>query len=144
MTGDLYINGKDAYETWGVSLEDGAVSTLMTPAAIKDLVSNTSRYEHGKRVLTKLVMVDSRDLTLEMHLCAKTKSDFLSKYAKFCEEVLETGVVDIITTHQPDIEYHCIYNSCSQFGQYMFGLAKFSLKLTEFNPKNRTVTHTIS
>jgi len=144
MKGELYINGKDAYEEWGVSLEDGAVSSLMTPAATKDLVENTSRLEHGKRVMTENVRMASRDLTLEMHLTAKTKADFFDRYGRFCEEVLETGVVDIITTYQPTVEYHCLYVSCSQFGQYSFGLAKYSLKLTEYNPKERTVTHTVS
>lgn len=144
MTGETWINGKDAYKTWGVSLEDGAISTLMTPSSLKDFVENESRLEHGKRVLISNPKVESRDITLEMHLTAKTKADFLSQYSKFCEEVLETGVVDIISTYQPEVEYHCTYVSCSQFSQYMFGLAKFTLKLNEYNPKNRTVTHTIS
>lgn len=142
MKGETWINGKDAFTEWGVSLEDGAVSTLMTPSPIKDIVENKSRLEHGKRVIASDVKVDSRDLTLEMHLTAKDKATFLSNYSKFCADVLETGKVDIISTYQPDMEYHCTYVSCSQFSQFAFGLAKFTLKLNEYNPKDRTVTHT--
>jgi len=140
MTGELKINGKDAYDTWGVSLEDGAISTLMTPPAMKDFVSNQSRLEHGKRVMTLNPKYDSRELTLEMHLCAKTKDDFLTKYGKFCDEVLSTGVLHISTSHQSGVTYHCIYNSCTQFSAFLSGIAKFSLKLTEPNPANRTDT----
>lgn len=140
MKDELYINGKDAYETWGVSLEDGAVSALMTPPTMKDFVSNTSRLEHGKRIVALNPKYDSRELTLEMHLCAKTKSDFLTKYGKFCDEVLATGVVHIQTVHQPNVTYHCTYNSCTQFSAFLSGIAKFSLKLTEPNPANRTDT----
>ena len=29
---ELFINGKDAYTTWGISMDDTALSALMTPA----------------------------------------------------------------------------------------------------------------
>ena len=52
MIGELFINGKDAYTTWGISMDDTSLSALMTPAPNKDLVENKSRLEHGKRVIT--------------------------------------------------------------------------------------------
>lgn len=142
MKGELTINGKDAFDTWGISLEDGAISTLMTPAQVKDYVSNESRLEHGKRVVVDSPKYDSRDITLEMHLIAKSKETFLENYANFCNDVLAKGVLHISTTYQTDVTYHCLYVSCTQFSQYQFGLAKFSLKLTEPNPANRTDTST--
>jgi len=138
MTGELYINGQDAFTTWGISLEDGAISNLMTPTATKDYVENQSRLEHGKRVTVIFTKMDSRELTLEMHLVAKTKDEFFQKYQKFCEDVLQNGIVNIKTTYQSDVVYKCLYKSCTQFGQYQFGMAKFALKLTEPNPMDRT------
>lgn len=35
MKGELYINGKDAYLTWGISMDDTSLSELMTPPANK-------------------------------------------------------------------------------------------------------------
>ena len=49
LNGQLYINGKDAYLTWGIFLDETALSTLMTPtmdnmaAAVKALVDNGYR-----------------------------------------------------------------------------------------------------
>ena len=40
LNGQLYINGKDAYLTWGIFLDETALSTLMTPAPNKEFISN--------------------------------------------------------------------------------------------------------
>lgn len=45
---ELFINGKDAYTTWGISMDDTALSALMTPAPNKEFIENKSRMEHGK------------------------------------------------------------------------------------------------
>ena len=138
MTGELFINGKDAYTTWGISMEDTALSALMTPAPMKEFIENTSRLEHGKRVVTANPRVDERNITLEIHLTARDKDTFFSRYLSFCEE-LATGVLNIRTKYQPDVMYKTIYQSCNQFSQFMQGIAKFSLKLCEPNPTDRNM-----
>lgn len=40
---ELFINGKDAYTTWGISMDDTALSALMTPAPNKEFIENKSR-----------------------------------------------------------------------------------------------------
>ena len=35
---ELFINGKDAYTTWGISMDDTALSALMTPAPNKEFI----------------------------------------------------------------------------------------------------------
>jgi len=137
MTGELTINGYDAYDKWGISLEDDAMSALFTPASNKDYVSNESRLENGKRVVVSSPKSDSRDVILPLHLCADSKEAFLTNYLSFCEE-LKKGALDISTKYQDGVTYHFVYVSCTQFSQFMFGIAKFSLKLTEPNPTNRT------
>lgn len=138
MKGELFINEKDAYTTWGISMESTSLSALMTPAPMKAFVENSSRLEHGKRVITSNPKVDERNITLEIHLTAKDKDSFFSKYLSFCEE-LTTGVLNIRTKYQPTVVYKTVYLSCSQFSQFMQGIAKFSLRLCEPNPKDRSL-----
>lgn len=136
MKGELFINGKDAYETWGMSLSDGAVSELLTPPPMKENIINSSRLEHGSRVLVNNPKIEARNLTLELHFVANNKDDFFTKYKSFCNE-LSSGIIDIKTKYSDDV-YKCIYESCSQFSQFCFGIAKFALKLVEPNPTDRS------
>lgn len=137
LKGQLKINGKDAYLTWGVTMDDTSLSALMTPPSVKAYIENNDRTEHGKRVIIDNVRIDSRDITLQLNLTARSEEEFFSRYSSFCDE-LSKGILDIETSYQKGIVYHCIYQSCSQFSQFMRGIGKFTLKIAEFNPKNRT------
>lgn len=138
MKGELFINGKDAYTTWGISMDNTSLSALMAPAPNKELLENKSRLEHGKRVITDNIKVDERDLTLQINLTAKTEEEFFTRYLNFCDE-LAKGVLEIRTKYQPTILYKTVYVSCSQFSQFMRGIGKFVLKLNEPNPKDRSI-----
>lgn len=148
--GQLTINGKDAYTEWGLSMDSSALSALMTPAPIKSLIENDSRLEHGKEMITSItqtdsegaskevstVKVDARDITVSFNITAKNEAQFLQRYYGFCSE-LEKGKLDISTSFLPNVVFHTIYVSCSQFSEFVLGIGKFTLKLTEPNPKNR-------
>lgn len=136
MIGELFINNKDAYTTWGISLDETSLSTLMTPVPNKDFIENKSRLESGKRVTTDNPQVDDRSFALQIHLTASDKTQFFSRYESFCKE-LATGVLNIKTSYQPGVVYKTIYQSCSQFSQFMGGIGKFTLKLNEPNPADR-------
>lgn len=140
LTGQLAINGKDAYLTWGIFLEDTALSTLMTPAPAKEFISNKYRSKDGKRVIVHDPRLDEREITLAFCMTAKNETIFLNKYVSFCEDVLAKGEVTIWTKFQKNVWYRCIYLSCTQFSQYNRELAKFSLKLCEPDPSDRGVT----
>lgn len=141
--GQLYINGVDAFVRWGVSLNQDGLSALMTPAPCKEYISNSSRLEHGVRYVDadkpQTVKIDERQINITINLIASTEEQFFARYAAFCTEVLETGVLEIRTSFQPTTLYRCKYNSCTQFSQFMRGIAQFSLRLTEPNPKNRSL-----
>lgn len=137
MTGELFINGKDAYIEYGMSLEDGAISALLTPPSLKEFVENESRIENGKKIIVGYPVYDARDVSLAFHIVAPTKEAFFAKYQALCA-VLQKGIVKIKTKYQADTVYKFVYNSCTQFSQYSFGIAKFTLKLTEANPADRT------
>ncbi len=135
--GELYINDQDAYTTWGVSFEDGALSALMTPPSMKDVIVNESRLEHGKRRMNLIPRMQERELTLPFHLVASNKTQYLQRYAAFVNEITGNEYVDIRTSYQVGVTYRCIYVSCSQFSQFIDGLAKFTLKVIEPNPYER-------
>lgn len=137
LEGQLNINGYDAYQTWGIFMNDTALSALMTPAPCKEFISNKYRTKDGKHVLKHNPRLDERDITIGFNMVAKDEETFLANYAKFCEDVLSTGELVIRTKFQPDIWYRCIYISCTQFSQFIREMAKFSLKLNESDPSNR-------
>lgn len=135
------INGKDAKATWGIVFDSSSVSALMTPAAMKSYIENSSRTEHGKRVLAneQLAKVDSRSVTITFCLYANTENAFFQKYSSFCEEIQKTGKLTIVLSIQPTVVYKLLYKSCNQFTQYNNRLAKFGLKCEEPNPKDRSL-----
>ena len=137
MKEKLIINGENADEKWGISLGESSLSELMTPRANKEFIENESRLQHGKQILVANPKVEARNLTLQLNLTAATKSAFFDKYNLFCKEVLATGVLNIETGYQEEVVYKTIYVSCSQFSQFMQGIAKFSLKLIEPDPSDR-------
>lgn len=137
MTGELFINGRDAYEAWGVFMDENSMSQLRAPLALKETVSNKSRLQHGTTyVRTQPVKFEERNLTLNLQFTARSEQEFNAKYEAFTQE-LYTGWLNITTHHQPDVEYKCRYVSCSQYSEFMQGIAKFVLKLTEPNPADR-------
>jgi len=137
MNGELYINGQDAWTTWGIGMDSSGLSALMTPAPVKDFVSNESRLEHGRQYITTHPRLKERELTLRLSLYAPTVSLFYSRYASFCKDVLATGIVNISTKYQEGVVYHCLYQSCAQYTQYRGKVARFSLRLVEPNPTDR-------
>ena len=92
--GDLIINSKDAYKTWGVFLEDGAEDTLLLPSANKELISNKSRVKNGKEVIPTTNYVDERDFNITFCIKTSSKTEFLSKYKAFVAE-LNKGLVSM-------------------------------------------------
>lgn len=138
MIGELFINGKDAYMEWGISMDDTSLSALMTPPPNKELIENKSRLKHGKQVIADNIKMDERSLTLQINLTSPTKDVFFERYSLFCEE-LKKGKLDIKTKYQPEVLYRTIYVSCNQFSQFMQGIGKFVLKLNEPNPENRNL-----
>lgn len=137
--GTLTINGHDAYTDYGISLEQSAMSAILTPPPMKAVIESKYRKRHGKNVVNKTPRYDERDVTLAIHINARTKDEFFSKYAKFCDEILSTGELKIKTSYQPDVLYRFNYVSCTQFSEFNLEYAAFSLKLNEPDPSNRAV-----
>lgn len=139
MTGDLFINGKDAFSTWGVRMGDGFLDSIDGFNQMKDYIENESRLEHGKRVITDNAKVDSREITLQFTIEGSSKSDYRSKKKSFQAE-LEKGTVNIKIPALGSEIYKLIYlgKSLSYGLSYDRCFGKISSKFCEPNPMDRS------
>lgn len=138
MKGDLLINNKDAWTTWGVMMGSNFLETLDGFNEMKDFISNESRIEHGRRVVINNPKVAAREITLQFTIQGKTKSDYRENRNAFQEE-LENGRVDIIVPELGTQVYKLVYTGKN----ISYGLSRsrcfgrFSGKFIEPNPKDR-------
>lgn len=139
--GQLYINNIDVFDEYGISMDQNALSTLMTPASKKEWITNDVRDEDGTRYLlgSYAPRNAARDLSLTFNLVAPDINTFFTRYAAFCSNILDSGIVNIRTAYQPNVVYRCVYVSCNQFTQFRREMAQFQLKLIENNPSNRSL-----
>ena len=139
MRGQLFINGQDAYTAWGVSMGDNFIDNIETPAALKNYVTNESRLEHGKRVITDIsvMKVASRDITLQFHIFGDTPSKYLQNKKAF-QNVLYAGIVDIQIPSRGNEVYHLLYQGKQVSFSQTATEGKLSAKFEEPNPINRS------
>lgn len=142
--GQLYIRTSkdgqfvDAYDVYGMSLDQSALSTLMTPVANKEYIKNSSRLEDGSRVVKpSMPKKEERTFTITFNITAKDENEFMSRYAKICDEILAVGYIELKTSFQKNVVYKTYYQSCTQFSQFRQSIGKFSIKLNEPNPSDR-------
>lgn len=139
MTGDLFINGKDALETWGARMGNGFLDAIDGFNEMKDYIENESRLEHGKRVITDNAKVDSREITLQFTIEGSSESDYRSKKKAFQTE-MEKGAVNIKVPVLGNEVYKLVYLGKSvSYGLSLdrcFG--KISSKFEEPNPMDRS------
>lgn len=139
MTGELYINEKDAWTTWGVNMGEGFLDALDAPLPMKDYIENESRLEHGKRMITDNARVDSRDVTLDFTITGISPSDYQTKKNALRTE-FQKGAVDIKVPALNSEVYHLVYTGKG----ISYGLSQdrcfghLSSKFTEPNPMSRT------
>ncbi len=138
MTGELYINGKDAWTTWGVNMGDGFLDALDAPLQMKEYIENESRLEHGKRMITANAKVDSREITLGFTIMGASESDYRAKRKAFLSE-LQAGTFTVKVPILGADLYKLVYTGRSiSYGlsaDRMFG--HFTMKATEPNPADR-------
>ena len=139
MTGDLLINGKDAFSTWGVRMGDGFLDAIDSFNEMKDYIENESRLEHGKRVITDNAKVDSREIALQFTIEGSSESDYRAKKKAFQTE-LEKGAVNIKIPALGSEVYKLVYLGKSiSYGLSLdrcFG--KVSSRFEEPNPMDRS------
>lgn len=135
MKGLAKINGKDLWETWKARLERGAYEALLTPAALKPHVENTSRSMHGTQVLVTNPKLQERDVSLVITIRGKDQAEYLKNYQSFVDE-LQKGTIRL-NVPALNRDFHLIYESCTKFGNYGLKFGKFSLRFREPDPSLR-------
>lgn len=134
-------------DDFGISLSDGAISTLLSPPAAKERVSNESRLENGKRIdIDTPTYFQSRDLTLEMHLIASSFEDYIAKWRSFLSAITATGegIKLSFRIYEQTLVFDLQYVSCTQFAVYNGTLGKFAVRFTERVPMNGTASLSVS
>lgn len=135
MIENVLINGKGLWSEFRGRFGKGNYEKLLAPAPMKQYITNESRLEHGKRIMTNNAKTDSRDVSLVIYIEGASEDDYLNRYQSFLEE-LQTGRITLAVKKLKTI-YHFVYNSCSPYGDYGLKMGKFTLKLTEEDVTNR-------
>lgn len=138
MTGELIINGKDAYTEWGVRMGDGFLDALDGFLPLKALVENESRLEHGKHVDTGNAMVDSREVTLTFTIEGQDEAQFRTRRKAFQTELLK-GKVEVQVPALGGEVYRLVYTgkSLTYALAHDRAFCKVASKFTEPNPMDR-------
>ena len=92
MTGELYINERDAWAVWGVNMAEGFLDTIDAPLPMKEYIEDESRLEDGIRIDTSNPKVDSREITLGFTITGNSETDYRSKKSAFQSE-LQKGMI---------------------------------------------------
>lgn len=138
MTGELYINGKDAWTEWGVNMGYSFLDTLDSFPTMKDYVENESRLEHGKRVLLVNPRIASREITLHFTIMGKDEADYRAKRKAFEAELTR----DIVRVNVPALGED-VYKLVYLGKNVTYGLSKtrgfseLAAKFEEPNPTDR-------
>ena len=133
MTGDLFINTKDAWTTWGVFLEDGSEDKLLLASPLKDYIGNKSRQDHGKQILATTPRVDERNVTV-VFCFANAPTNFITRYKAFTTELyLGTITLQVVRL---GITFNLKYLNSNALSS-MTTLGKVAVTFSEPNPMNR-------
>lgn len=137
MKGDLFINGKDAFETWGVNMNGGFLNNLLTPPPAKGYVENKSRLENGKRIVFDNEKEDEREISLVFTIKGTSQSDYLSKFRAFMAE-MSTGLVAVNVPVIGSEKFRVYYKSSVSFAISVDRtFSKIAIKVFEPDPSNR-------
>lgn len=139
MTGELIINGKDAFAYWGVSMGKGFLDALEEKAGKKEYITNDNKLRDGVDYCDFVPKTNERSLTLTFTIMGSSKDDFTLKKDAFFEE-LDVGDVSIIVPPMSAKVYHLKFKDST--GAYAQNVertfCKVGAKFVEPNPKNRT------
>lgn len=135
MTSEVTINGNDLWSVFGGRLAKGSYEKLLSPAQMKDYISNESRLEHGKRIMVRNPRTESRDIQLQIFIEGKDENSYLSNYKLFINE-LQKGEISLGVKKLKTI-YNFVYTGCSSYGDYGLKRGKFTVKFTEPDVTNR-------
>lgn len=139
MQENITINGENILEKYGASMTDSSLEQLLTPPQVKQYISNSSRLNHGERLVIPAgsVRYEQKELTIVFVISGDTQEQYLQRYEAFLE-LLTSGIVAV---HVPILArtFRLAYLSCSKYGCYGLNRAKLTIKFSEPDPTDRDV-----
>lgn len=137
MRGELYINGKDAWDNWKVKLIEDSWDNILIPTNQKEYIENKNRGEHGKRVWIRDVLKEERTIQFMFAITCDSRQEYLQKYQSFVDELNSGWIVMSIPILNKS--YKLIF---PEFLDLSTGVGiiegKLSVRFTEPNPNDRT------
>lgn len=136
MTGELFINGTDAY-TYGVSMGKNFIGAIKAPLSFKEDVENNSTLQHGKRVVLSESFFEARDLSLSFVVTGDTREQFSQNEKTFFSILYGRKLT--IKIKGDDSYYRLLYKGTSAtYGYSPSGtVCTITAKFTEINPDDR-------
>lgn len=134
---ELIINGKNAYQEWGVRMGEGFLDTLNGYYPLKEYITNNDRTQDGVQYFGA-PKVNECSLTLNFTIEGSDKDDFTVKNRAFAEMMRKGDVTIQVPADRPDV-YHLKYTgkSCTFARNVERTFAKVGLAFIEPNPTNR-------
>lgn len=126
----------DAYLRYGLSLEDGARSKLITPAPKKKPTNASEPTLEGVAFSGETIgKTDKREFSFDLHITAPDEATFLQRYDLFCKEILKGQYFQLKHFKRPAEVRHLLYDDCEPFSEFRLQMAKFTLAVTEPHPE---------
>lgn len=129
MTGQLYIDGKDAYLEWGVGMDEDGMKQLVQWAAFKKVDSTNWPEDDGEEFDLSAPVLDTRNVNIEMYITAA------GVFEDFLQTLADGGAYHTFDYKPLGRAYTLRYLQCSAF-KYIGGtIATFTLQFADDYPE---------
>lgn len=125
MTDDLYIDGRNAFETWGVYVTDGGYNELAGFPPLKEPEKNDWWEEDGEEADLSAPRLDTREATLKVACCGGDIDGFLA--------VLNKGAYHTLRSKALGRTWRLRYTKQTSL-EYCGGLTVLALRFAEDEP----------
>lgn len=125
MTDDLYIDGRNACETWGVYVTDGGYKELAGFPPLKEPEKNDWWEDDGEEADLSAPRLDTREVTLKTACCGGDMDGFLA--------FLNKGAYHTVTSKALGRSWNLRYTKQASL-EYCGGLYVLALKFAEDDP----------
>ena len=138
MTGELLLNGKDAYNVFGITMGDGFIDSLLTSAPQKEYIKNQCRSNNGTSIINNNPRIDERTLSLAFSIEGLNRADYLAKLKLFYAEI-SNGLVTVKVPPLGNDVYKLYYQKpVANNGNVNKTASKTVLQFIEPNPSDRS------
>lgn len=137
-----YTAEVDAYTAYGIRMGDEFLNTLLQPSSMKELLTNDSRLENGKRVNISSSKIDGRSLTLGFVITNGNGKPMLENLRSFYNLLYGVRLRMRVPKLEEDVYYHLIYTGKSiSYGMSIDRTtSKLSVKFDEPDPTKRNIS----